>query len=198
MAPRTPIESVRDLPFARLDAHTLFHLSPGRKDLDLDFYGFGYGWLPKVVLLESQGEQRTCEVSDSLILALHSYEESPEDKTDVEIAFWLDEDEYYEDDDDDDQDLVVLAPLTLFLRKRLPDLLVEYRDAHAGENPTSVVLALCNPQHAVIQRPPDLVSPPIRYALGEVTSWMESDKEGKTWDPKAPLRLNGEQWLTLP
>lgn len=197
MAPRTPINSVADLPFARLDTHTLLHLHPDRRDLDLDNYGFGYGFVPELVLHETEGDRRTSTVTGCLLLALHSYEESPEDESDIEVAFWLDEDEYYEDEDPDDAELVVLAPLTLFLRRRLPTLVAEYTEA-CGEPPTAVVLALCNPQRTVLRRPEDLVSPPIRYALGDVTSWMESDEQGETWDPNAPLRLNGEQWLTLP
>ncbi len=197
MSPQTPILSVADLPLPRLDTHTLLHLHPDRKDIDLDNYGFGYGFVPKLVLHETDGDRRTATVEGCLLLALHSYEESPPDQKDIEIAFWLDDDEYYEEDADDDEDLVVLAPLTLFLRRRLAALLAEYQ-AERGCPPQAVVLALCNPQHAVLRRPEDLVSPPIRYALGDVTSWMESDEQGETWDPEAPLRLNGEQWLTLP
>ena len=56
---KTEIRSVRDLPFPELDRFTLLHLSPDRVDLDLDNYGFGYGRLNKIALVETEVEQRT-------------------------------------------------------------------------------------------------------------------------------------------
>ena len=62
-------------------------------------------------------------LEDALVLALHTFEQSEPMERDIEIAFWLDEDEYYEEDDPDEDDLVVLAPLSIFLAKRLGEFI---------------------------------------------------------------------------
>ncbi|MCA9714794.1 MAG: hypothetical protein H6713_03185 [Myxococcales bacterium] len=198
---KTEIRSVRDLPFPELDRFTLLHLSPDRVDADLDNYGFGYGRLDAIALVEHAGDQRTRVVRDALVLALHAWDNAEPDAHDIELSFWLDDDEYYEEEDPDDDNLVVLAPLRLFLRKRLPELVADFnaRAARAGAPPIAdVVLALCNPFRAVIERPPGLVTPPIYYPIGNATSRMESDRAREVWDPDATLCLDAEEWLRLP
>ncbi len=199
---KTEIRSVRDLPFPELDRFTLLHLSPDRVDLDLDNYGFGYGRLDKIALVEQQVEQRTRVLRDVLVLALHAWDNAEPDPREIEISFWLDEDEYYEEDDPDDDNLVVLAPLSLFLAKRLPELVDSFneRARSSGARPIAeVVLAVCNPFRAVLQRPAGLAGPPIYYPIGNATSRMESDRAREVWDPEnATLCLDAEEWLRLP
>jgi hypothetical protein len=194
---KTEIRQVRDLPFPQLDRFTLLHLSPDRVDLDLENYGFGFGRVDKIALVEQEGDLRTQLIEDALVLALHTFEQSSPVERDIEIAFWLDEDEYYEEEDPEEDDLVVLAPLSVFLRKRLGEFIAAV--SPPGSRPIrEVVLALCNPFNTVLDRPEGLTSPPIRYALGFTTSRMESDRAGRVWDPDATLCLDAPEWLRLP
>ena len=189
------VRSVADLPFPELDRHTLLHLSPDRVDIDLENYGFGFGRVDKLALCELGGDRRTQVLDDVLVLALHAYED-PVIDDDVELAFWLDDEEYYEEEDDDDLDLVVTAPLALFLARRLPAIV-----AHVSVDrppPAEIVLALCNPRKIVVTRPEGLKGPPIRYALGDCRSRMESDRADKEWDPDAMLCLDADEWLRIP
>jgi len=85
--------------------------------------------------------------------------------------------------------------LSEFLLARLAGLV---GDASAHTPVGAVVLALCNPQAAVVPRPAGLGERPIYYAHGDVTAWMKRQPGVRRWSPDAvEISLAAEFWFKL-
>ncbi|CAN5914323.1 hypothetical protein BH11MYX3_BH11MYX3_48330 [soil metagenome] len=154
-----------DLPFIERPVHELLHLEVDRDVPSHDYAGFGWARVDRLWL--AVGEEPGRLVRDALVLALHSADDGEVLADDVELEFEL--------PDRADRPVSVLA--STFLSRWLPML----PDASA------IVLALCNPHRADLQRPAEARSP-IHYGLGDVESWRE--------DPDRIL-LTAESWCTL-
>lgn len=140
---------IAELPFRERPVRELLNLDGDRDKPDLDYSG--YGWARVDGLLLAQPGAATIVRDHALVLGLHSSDDGERLRDDIELEFEL----------PDARPVSVLA--SMFLHHWLPRL---PRDA------TSIVLALCNPHHAVLQ--PILVAQaPIQYAFGDVDSWLD-------------------------
>jgi hypothetical protein len=123
--------------------YELLNLHAEREQPDHDYAGYGWARAPELWLDEAR-------VTDALVLALHSADDSEPLADDIELEFEL----------PDHAPVSVLA--SLFLAKWLPAL----------PRASALVLALCNPHHACLRRPA-AASGPLYYALGDVESWLD-------------------------
>ena len=155
--------TLADLPFEQKPPLALLGLDDEqRAEVDHEFAGFGWGVLRHVVLADDRGRR---ELSDALVLALHTPDEPGEA---FELEFWIRH---------EDEELAVLVPWIAFADARVRPLLgAEHRD---------VVLALCNPGDREIDRPPWLGDRRLHHADGDVTSWI---------DPDGSIRMQAKRW----
>lgn len=170
------LDRLAQVPLPRLDPLVLLNLQPDaqgqrRDQPDHDYEGYGVAVVPALVL-ESDDGTRT-ELSSALVLALHSADEQPEGPG-IELELDM-------PDPAGGEPLTVLAPLDAFLRAHLPTL--------PGE-PPHVVLALCNPRSASVERPESLDAlRRLHYAHGDVLSWLDVHDDGHT-----QIRLRAHSW----
>lgn len=139
--------TILELPFTERDVYELLNLHGEREQPDRDYAGYGWARVPELWLDDAR-------VTDALVLALHSADDSEPLAEDIELEFEL----------PDRAPVSVLA--SLFLAKWLPEL----------PRASALVLALCNPHHASLRRPP-AASGPLYYALGDVESWLDHRPE---------------------
>lgn len=135
--------TIRELPFVERPVRELLHLEVPRAAPDPDYAGYGWARVPEVWL----DEQR---VTDALVLAIHSADDSEPLADDIELEFEL----------PGNKPVSVLA--TMFLAVWLPLL----------PRASAIVLALCNPHHAVLRRPAAAWAP-VFLAMGDVESWLD-------------------------
>lgn len=146
------LRSIAEIPFEERPLLTLLHLDEDRDSPDLDFAGYGFGRAESLWLARHEHPELV-QVSDALILALHSADEGEELAGDIELEFVVDAvAEGYS----------VTVLLSDFIRIWLPRIA-------GGER--AIVLALCNPYRAVLPRPASAGSTPVYFALGDVESW---------------------------
>jgi hypothetical protein len=173
--------SLAQVPFVRHDPLVLLNLQPGppgqrRRQPDHDFDGYGWSVVEDLVL-EADDHARQ-QLPRALVLALHCADEQPpsegvEGGEGVELELDV-------PDPTGGEPLTVLAPLDAFLRAHLPALPSE---------PADVVLALCNPCSAALQRPPQLGMRRLHYAHGDVLSWLDEYEHGRL-----QVRLHAHSW----
>lgn len=168
------------IPFDAREPLALLGFRPGREAPDLDYDGFGHARVGHVELVELiehvahvAGARRV--VRDARVLALHSPDDAEALVGDIELEFWVDD------------ETAIVALLSRFLAARGPGLV-------AGES--AWILALCNPHHARLQRPPG-VDLPIYYALGDVHARLEADHAGPWSIDQVTLSLHADRWLTV-
>ncbi len=142
--------TIGDLPFDEGDPVEVLRLDRE----DPDFTGTGFCRLEHV-WLESRDGEPPLRLDEALVVALHSPEEPEELDGDIELEFF-------------DQGVSVL--LSKFLERRLPDVIGDER---------AVVLALCNPRHAIVPAPPSAGARPVWFGLGDVVSWLDEDDTGQ-------------------
>jgi hypothetical protein len=152
------ITRIAELPFAQRDVLELLALEHDRLAVDADYAGFGWALADRVTL--DAPDRPPIELLGVTIIALHSADEQPSAE-DIELLFEL-------------PDTSVLVPLAAFLPHALAPL-------PAGR---PIVLALCNPRQ--VELPPG--TPPLYYALGDVTSWLDHDGSMPS------LRLSARRW----
>jgi hypothetical protein len=132
---------ILDLPFRERPVLELLNLHVDRAEPDRDYAGYGWARVPRLYLVDAH---EVIAVDDALLLALHSADDAEPLSDDIELIF-------------DDVRCSVLA--NDFLAKWLPNL----------PPAKAVVLALCNPHHAVLRAP-------VYYATDDVESWREGDR----------------------
>ena len=153
------VGAIAALPFTPLGPDALLGLDWSRPGVvDDDYRGFGWGFVPHLVLEGDEGVY--AELAAPLVLALHNA--PPEDAVDGG-----DKGDFLLEFDVDGERLHV--GLEAFLRVWLPQL-------PATE---TIVLALCNPEGKVLGRPTGLpAGTRLVHALGDVDSWGEDDGHG--------------------
>lgn len=170
------LERLAQVPLPRLDPLVLLNLhvdAQGRRrdQPDLDFEGYGVAVAPGLVLEADDGTR--IDLPAALVLALHSADEQPEGPG-IELELDV-------PDPAGGEPLTVLAPLGAFLRAHLPAL---------PREPSDVVLALCNPRSASVERPESLDAlRHLHYAHGDVLSWLDVHDDGRT-----QIRLRAHSW----
>lgn len=159
-----PISRIADLPIHEREPLDLLALTDERLAVDRDYGGFGWAWVDGLEL--SAPARPSLWLPRALVLALHSADEQP-DADDVELEFEVDGE-------------IVRAPLSKLLAVQLSRL------------PPSddVVLALCNPNDAPVRVPVGVVDRRIHYAFGDVTSWLDHDR-----DETQHIRLTARRWM---
>lgn len=168
--------SLAEVPLPRLDPLVLLNLQPdaqGRRLVrpDHDFEGYGVAVARGLVLESDDGTRE--ELPAALVLALHSADEQPEGPG-IELELDV-------PDPAGGEALTILAPLDAFLRAHLPML---------PDEPPEVVLALCNPRSASVERPESLGTlRRLHYAHGDVLSWLDLYDDGRT-----QIRLRAHSW----
>lgn len=159
--------TIAALPFHERPVRALLHFDEARTTVDRDYAGYGWARVDRLYL--ATGDERGRALDDVLVLALHSADDAEPLADDIELELEL----------PDRPPVAVLA--SLFLARWLPRL---PRDTSA------IVLALCNPHHAILRAPSDDPRP-IYYAMGDVESWLERDEQGDH------IRLVAPSWATL-
>ena len=166
-----PLRSIAEIPFRRRPALELLDLVVDRDQPDPDYAGFGHARLAALALEDAAGRCRV--VDDALVVALHSCDLAPPRADDVELEFFVDEVA---------RGYSVTALLSAFLAARLAPLCGDAR---------AIVLAMCNPHHAILRRPPAAGATPLWYPLGDVESWLDPDGHGSA---RPPVRLRAPAW----
>ena len=167
------IASILELPFREGAALDVLGFADGRDAVDTEYAGFGWTRVDRLWLEDAAGG--LIEVERPLVLALHAADDGPALADDVLLEFDLREAARSGAADELAVGNAVTARLSLFLQKWLPRLPAA----------TEVVLALCNPHRARLAGPPG-----IRYALGNVDSWLDEHDGGDR------LRLSADTWCT--
>ena len=198
------IRSIADIPFRERDPFALLNLTPGRHagpevdlsdgpgdeldgpddglgGLDLDYADFGYARVGEL-WLAAHDDPEPRPVRDALLLALHTPDDAEAHDGDLLLEFWP---EIGGEADEAGEDLVVQVMLSRFLEIWLPRISSDER---------AIVLAVCNPCHTRLVRPPALRTVPIHYPLGDATSWCEEPADFLA-GPGA-LRLLADAWPT--
>lgn len=199
-----PIRSIADIPFRERDPFALLNLTPGvygdpevdpdderggpddgpgdgpDDGLDLDYAGFGYARVGELWLATHDAPEPR-PVRHALLLALHTPDDGDAHDGDLLLEFWPET-----EGDEADEDLVVQVMLSRFLDVWL---------ARISSDERAIVLAVCNPHHTSLVRPPALRSVPIHYPLGDATSWCEEPADFLA-GPGA-LRLMADAWRTV-
>jgi len=190
------IRSIADIPFRERDPFALLNLTPGRHadpeddgedgpgapddGPDLDYAGFGYARVGEI-WLAAHDDPEPRPVRDVLLLALHTPDDAEAHDGDLLLELWPEA----TGDQEADEDLVVQVMLSRFLAVWLPRISSDER---------AIVLAVCNPCHTRLVRPPALRTVPIHYPLGDATSWREEPADFLA-GPGA-LRLLADAWRT--
>lgn len=177
------IRSIADIPFRERDPFALLNLSPGehadpeRGGPDLEYAGFGYARVGELWLAAHEDPEPR-PVRDVLLLALHTPDDAEAHDNDLLLEFWP-------EGDPDGDEPVVQVLLSRFLAAWLPRI---SRDERA------LVLAVCNPHHTRLPRPPALRGTPMCYPLGDTTSWYEAPADGL--GGPGTLELVADAWVT--
>jgi hypothetical protein len=189
-----PIRSIADIPFRERDPFALLNLTPGVRGVpeldpddeledegpDLDYAGFGYARVGEI-WLATHDDPEPRPVRHALLLALHTPDDAEAHDGDLLLEFWP---EGAGDGADDEP--VAQVMLSRFLGVWLPRISSDER---------AIVLAVCNPHHTLLSRPPALRSVPIHYPLGDTTSWCEEPADFLSGG--GTLRLLAGAWRTL-
>lgn len=157
--------SVAELPFRERPLLDLLDLVGDRAEPSADYAGFGWARAPRLWLVEEGVAPRALD--DVLLIALHSADDGEILAEDIELYF------------DFPEGSPVTALASTFLASWLPRL---PRDVSA------VVLALCNPHHALLPRGP--TGRPLYFAQGDVESWQARD-DGR-------IELRAPRWRQAP
>lgn len=169
------IATVLDLPFREGPPLDVLGFADGRDTVDTDYAGFGWTRVDRLWLEDATGARVAIE--RPLVLALHAADDGPALPDDVLLEFDLTATAGDGDGRAETGTSAVTVRLSTFLQKWLPRL-------PAGDE---VVLALCNPHRARLAGPPG-----VRYALGNVDSWLDEHADGDR------LRLCADTWCTTP
>jgi hypothetical protein len=157
-----PITRLADLPIPQREPLDLLALADERLAVDRDYAGYGWAWVEGLEL--SAPARPPVLLPRALVLALHSADEQV-DADDVELEL-------------DVGTEVVRAPLSRLLAVKLPEL----------PRFDELVLALCNPSRVAVRSPAGATGR-IHYALGDVTSWLDRDADGREH-----IRLGARSW----
>lgn len=164
------ITRITDLPFFEKPPRELLGIEYGSFATILDYYGYGYGHLDLVCLLQTNNLAQPI-IRNALVLALHSADDGESMTDDIELEFFVDEIA---------EDYSVTVLLSRFLDVWLPLM---------ARDEATIVLALCNPHQARIVRPGFAGGVPVYYALGDVVALVEY-YEGREF-----FYLHAAQWL---
>lgn len=159
--------TIAELPFRERPALELLALDGEREAPQHDYAGYGWARLPRVWIGTDADLDGGEVITDALVLALHSPDDSPPRTDDIELELEL----------PDGSSVLVL--LSAFLATWLPRL----------PRTSAIVLALCNPHRAVPTVPADL-GVPVHYPLGDVTSWIDRGRGDR-------VELVADSWGTL-
>ncbi|HEU0033517.1 MAG TPA: hypothetical protein VFQ53_22955 [Kofleriaceae bacterium] len=152
---------IADLPFRERPLLELLHLDVDRDDVDTEYAGYGWARAERI-WLASRSE--LVPVDDALVLGLHSADDGEALADDVELEFEL------------PGGKPVSVLLSKFLRQWLPKL----------PGAPAIVLAMCNPHRAEVR-----AGAPVRYADGDVESWLERRDDGDR------IQLVADFWYTV-
>ena len=188
-----PIRSIADIPFRERDPFSLLNLTAGVRGAseldagverddegpDLDYAGFGYARVGEIWLATHEDPEPR-PVRHALLLALHTPDDAEAHDGDLLLEFWP------ESESDADDEPVAQVMLSRFLDVWLPRISSDER---------AIVLAVCNPHHTPLSRPPALRSVPIHYPLGDTTSWCEEPADFLAGG--GTLSLLADAWRTV-
>lgn len=127
-----------------------------------DFYQHGWGVFEEEQLL-LMGLNKIVILDRCIVLVVHSTDNPPIQKRDIEAEFWLDED----DIEGLEEDIEIRMSLNKFLNRRIEEIVEKCREEEIFE----LVLCVCNPHHAIIPRPniPEDIS--VYFPKGVVEHW---------------------------
>lgn len=165
-----------DIPLYQMDdPDELLGLGDWTPDKLDDFWQHGWGWVINLNLNE-------LPVNRALVWLLHSTTHPPKQEDDIEIGFYLDN----EDIPYLTEEIESRASLNKFLSLRLQEIIDEL------EIP-NLILCVCNPHGAMIERPkeiPENVN--VYFPKGVVYHWKHID-----FEDVVHYELEAEEWVQL-
>lgn len=177
-------QSIEDIEFPELSAECLLALDrvdeQGQRmpQPDLDHDRWGHARVDRIDLCIDHELVRG--LGPSLLLGLHSCEDqSRAAPDDITLEFFY---------DINGEEQSVTVGMRRFLELHLENCLRQHAPL-----PPNIVLVLCNPVDALLDRPLSVPTPAItvHYALGDVISWA---REGSAPPTRAPYLLNAADW----
>lgn len=159
--------AIAELPFLERPVRELLHLEVDREAPSRDYAGFG--WARAAELWLESAHDPAQRIVEPLVLALHTADDAEPLAGDLELAFEL-------------PDRSVTALASAFLARWLPRL----------PQGRAIVLAVCNPHRAVLERPA-AATVPVHYGVGDVASWREPSGD----ESQERIILTAEAWCTL-
>ncbi len=169
------IRSVLELPVLERDPVELLGITSGGF-VNADYDRFGFARVAGLVLADFE-QRQPIELDEALLLAVHTADDAEPLADDLDLEFWL--------TDERDEQLAFQATLSLFLERWLPRL---------PQEPSALVLAVCNPASTELPRPPGLArNRQFYYPHGDVTAWFE-DSANPIALATGTLGLSADAW----
>lgn len=159
--------SVDDIPFEHQAARNLLGLELDSPQGD-DFYV--HGWCRPGSVWLDDGRVRCIEAP--LLVGVHTPDE-PEPGP-LCLEFWFEH---------GGEEVAARVAWERFAARKVVPVLGPEAD---------VVLALCNPQHKPVVRPPGFGARTLHAADGDVTAWLDNPR-----GPSPQIRLTAQRWRTL-
>lgn len=149
---------------------------------DEDFWEWGWGFVPNLTFGAGI-------IENAVVILLHAPDEPEKYEGDVQIAFWVDQDEI----DYLDEEVEVRTRLSKFLDARLPHIAsVGIKRILNAMESNDLVLCVCNPLHSMIERPksvPQGVN--VHFPLGTVRHYKQGDFG------QVEYLLEADEWVVL-
>lgn len=148
-----------------------------------DFWQHGWGVFDGNLNLCGEDEEVCFSPKKCIVLILHSTDDPPPEKEDIQIGFFLDDEDipYLE------EEIEAHTSLNKFLNLRISEIVEECKD----EEIEDLVLCVCNPHGAMIVRPeaiPQNIN--VYFPQGVVEHWKV--KDGRTM-----YELRAKDWNKL-
>lgn len=159
---------IAELPFRERPVRELLDLTGTRTTINRDYAGYGWARVDEI-WLGQPGVSPPFALSDVLVIAVHAADDGERIVDDIVLYFELPD----------------RAPVTVLASQFFAEWLPRLPAASA------IVLALCNPHHAVLQLP--VIDTPIYYSTGDVEAWLDELDEGE----RIRLAAAGS-WVSLP
>lgn len=178
---------LKDIPLWNYDTpEELFGIDEkNHPDGNPDFWQHGWGILDGNLNLCGEDEEVCFSPKRCLVLVLHSTDHPPKEKEDIEIGFYLDdEDIHYLE-----EEIEAHTSLNKFLNIRIQEIVEECED----EGIVDLVLCVCNPHGATITRPaiiPEGIN--VYFPQGIVDHWKIKEPKSRTM-----YELRAKDWKKL-
>lgn len=129
-----------------------------------DFWQHGWGILDTLVLAQNISNEVFFRLNKCIVLVLHSTDNPPKEENDIQIGFFLDN----EDVPYLTEEIEAHTSLNKFLDLRIKEIVKECEKGGIED----LILCVCNPHSAIIERPKDIPENiRVYFPKGVVDHW---------------------------